>query len=199
MADLLPSSDCITLSAVRCKKTEREAIYLTLSHIAVHSWWEASLCPSEGEAGSFTLSSSSSACLSLMITVSQQVLHFFSFSPFLCIPTLVSLAPSRLPPSLNKFPASKGWDASCCCLALICCNDAHSAAHFDLLAVKQNSYFRQSWWGKRTVATSFRAVYSTFIVVCRGNTFLQLFWPLPTNQASSHCFLLATSQLAIIN
>lgn len=55
----------------------------SLSHIALHSWWEASLCPSEGEAGRFTLSSSSTACLSLMITVSQQVLHlFFFFFPF---------------------------------------------------------------------------------------------------------------------
>lgn len=150
-----------------------------LSHIALRSWWEASLCPSEGEAGRFTLSSSSSACLSLMITVSQQVLHLFFFFfliffPLLCIPTLVTLAPSWLQPSLNKSPASQEWDSSCCCLALIWCNDTHNAAHFRLPAVSQNSYFRRSWfmWGKRTVATSFTAVYSFFIVVCSGNTFL---------------------------
>ncbi len=92
MGDLLPSSDCIMLSVLRCKREKDKLfraitqsyftiLFPTFSHIGLHSWWEASPCPSEGEAGSFTLSSSS-ARLSLMITVSQQVLHFFFlFSP----------------------------------------------------------------------------------------------------------------------
>lgn len=117
LGDLLPSSDCIILSAVGCKKRESEALschkavlyHHFISHLQSYSssqLTEALLCPSEGEAGSFTPSSSSSACLSLMITVSQQVLHFF----FLFPPSFAYLhsSPSRLPPSLNKSPASKG-------------------------------------------------------------------------------------------
>lgn len=58
---------------------------------------------------SFTLGSCGSARLSLMITVTQQVLLLFApFPPLLCIPALVSLDPSSLPPPLNKSPASEG-------------------------------------------------------------------------------------------
>lgn len=38
------------------------------------------------------------------------------------------LPSSLLLPSLNKSLASEGWDSSCCCLALIWCNDTHNAA-----------------------------------------------------------------------
>lgn len=62
----------------------------------------------------------------------QWVSRFSIFLPFLCIPTL-SLAQrplSRLPPCLNKSPGSQRWESSCCCLALIWCNDTHNAAQF---------------------------------------------------------------------
>lgn len=162
--------------------------------------WEASLCPSKGgEVGeilSFTLSSCGSALLSLMIAVTQQVVLLFApFPPLLCIPALVSLDPSSLPPPLNKSPASEGWDSSCCCLALIWLTISHNAA-FSCLPTVKEKYILQAKLvhvGRWTAATSFQVDYSAFAEVCCGNTFIQLFWPLPKNQASSYCFLLAAS------
>lgn len=189
MGDILPSSDCIILSALGCEQREREAISCCKVFLFHHSIALPQSHSSSQLMGSITLSfwrggreiypeqqqqrlpqpddySESAGSTSFFL--------FFIFFPLLCIPTLVALAPSWLQPSLNKSPASQEWDSSCCCLALIWCNDTHNAAHFRLPAVSQNSYFRRSWfmWGKRTVATSFRAVYSFFIVVCSGNTFL---------------------------
>lgn len=144
--------------------------------------------------------------LSLMIAVSQQILHFFFFPPpFLCIPTLVSFAPSRLPPYLNKSPASQGWDSSCCCLALIWCNDTHNASHFGLPAERRNLYFRQSWimWGKGIVATSFGlfilpSLWSAVEILSFSSYFglfqqtkpaaIVFFWPLYTWQSLIRAF-----------
>lgn len=88
-ATLLPPSDCITRPAPWDASRETQNLldsvrqfhfavpfFLLQSHPAVlHSWWETSLCPSEGEGGGFNLRASRSSCLSLMITMSQQLLH----------------------------------------------------------------------------------------------------------------------------
>lgn len=170
----------------------------SFSHTALHSWWEKSLCPSEGDAVRFTLNGSNSAYLSLMITVSQQVPHFFSFSPLLCIPTLVCLAPSWQQPSLNKSPASQEWDSSCCYLAFIWCKDTHNIAHFCLPTINLDPYFRESLfvWENGTVATFTWAVFLSslwFAVEILFSSFfgrfqqtkaaaIVFFWPLHTFQ-----------------
>lgn len=131
-----------------------------------------------------------------MIAVTQQVVLLFApFPPLLCIPALVSLDPSSLPPPLNKSPASEGWESSCCCLALMWLTISHNAA-FSCLPTVKEKYILQAKLvhvGRWTAAASFQVDYSAFAEVCCGNTFIQLFWPLPKNQASSYCFLLAAS------
>ena len=97
-------------------------ILFPFSHMAPHGWWESITLPFwRGGRELYP----EQAQLSPMITVSQQVLHRFFSTSFAYLPS----PPSLLLSSLNKSPASQGWDSSCCCLALIWCNDACNAPH----------------------------------------------------------------------
>lgn len=127
----------------------QHSIFLLQSHpVVLHSWWGASLCPSEGEGGRFTLRATSSSCPSLMITMSQQVLHL-PHSPLLCIPPLIPFVPSWLQPLWT----SQERNSPCSGLTLIWCNRNCNDAHFCLHV--SGSEFN---WGRGmgTAATSSR-------------------------------------------
>lgn len=99
VGSLSPSSDCIILSVLSCERIER-SYFKTRDCFIFHRWWEASLCPSEGELGSFKLSGIGSVCWWL-----QWVSRFSSpLSLPSCIPAhyLAHCCPSI--PSLNTFP-----------------------------------------------------------------------------------------------
>lgn len=140
--------------------------------------WEASLCPSKGGGGGGA-AVAQLASASWLQWLSR--LSFFLLLFLLCIPALVSLDPSSLPPPSNKSPASEGWDSSCCCLALIWLTISHNAPFSCLPTVKEKYILQVKLVhaGRWTAAASFQVDYSAFAEVCCGNTFIQLFWPLP--------------------
>lgn len=147
------------------------ALFTTFSHISPRCrWWEASLCPfRRGDRELLQLSSPRP-------DDNSESAGSLCSSSFLCIPSLVSLAPSRFLPPLNKSLASHGRDSSCCCLALIWCNDTHNAAalFFPIFSTKAESKFQAKLVH---VGKGMSSVYSVFIA--HEITFLQLFWRPP--------------------
>ena len=177
-------------------------LFPTLSCIALHSWWEASLCPSEGEAVSSTPSSGSSSSAWWLQWVSR---FSILFPPFLCIPTPClpcSLWPPHFFEQIPCLPKDETYHvvvwlwsgATIPIMLFIFAHLPHSKAQFLFQAVllhvgKGNSchffsgcFFLPSLW------SAVKVIFSSFFFLASSN-----------RSGQQSFFSLATLHLAIIN